>query len=232
MAVDDDKHTLKTWFGLSEPFDWRKRSYLGPLLFVVGILVVGGLFTLAIAAAFNLLGSAVFGGLPQGAGSSFGLTGIIVAMIGAPFVVWRAVVAQKQVNVAEQGMITDRISKAVEGLGIEKEVSWVGRSVTVWSGVPSDRQQTYQTEDDIKLPPRSMETSRGKGIEHYYRAPLKIAHGFALRYRKAMNWQWGCNDGADGFLRSFGPLRELGRQEGPAGRDRCGRAVGGVSLGS
>jgi hypothetical protein len=130
MTVDDDKHTLRTWVGLSEPFDWRKRSYLGPLLSVVGVMVVGGLFTLAIAAAFKLLGSAVFGGLPQGAASNFGLTGIIVAMIGAPFVVWRAVVAQKQVNVAEQGQITDRISKAVEGLGTEKTVKNAGEETT------------------------------------------------------------------------------------------------------
>lgn len=120
--MDDEKQSMRAWFGFAEPFDWRKRSYLGPFLSVVGILIVGGLFSLAIAAAFKLLGSAVFGNFPQGAGSSFGLTGIIVAMIGAPFVIWRAVVAQKQVNVAEQGQITDRLNKAVEGLGAEKTV--------------------------------------------------------------------------------------------------------------
>ncbi len=146
MAVDDDKHTLRTWFGLSESFDWRKRSYLGPLLFVVGVLVVGGLFTLAIAAAFKLLGSAVFGGLPQGAGSSFGLTGIIVAMIGAPFVVWRAVVAQKQVNVAEQGMITDRLNKAVEALGAERTINKLGRDISFSIGTNLHRHFEFQNE--------------------------------------------------------------------------------------
>ena len=130
VPLDDEKQTIRAWFGLAEPFDWRKRSYLGPLLFGIGVLIVGGLFSLAIAAAFKLLGAAVFGGLPQGAGSSFGLTGIIVAMIGAPFVVWRAVVAQKQVDVAEQGQITDRISKAVEGLGAEKTVKDAGEETT------------------------------------------------------------------------------------------------------
>jgi uncharacterized protein YjbI with pentapeptide repeats len=122
VPLDDEKQSMRAWFGFAEPFDWRKRSYLGPFLSVVGILIVGGLFFLAIAAAFKLLGSAVFGSLPKGAGSSFGLTGIIVAMIGAPFVVWRAFVAQKQVDVAEQGQITDRLNKAVEGLGAEKTV--------------------------------------------------------------------------------------------------------------
>lgn len=44
------------------------------------------------------------------------------AIIGVPFLVWRSIVAQKQVDVAEQGHITDRINKAVEGLGAEKTV--------------------------------------------------------------------------------------------------------------
>lgn len=50
---------------------------------------------------------------------------LVVAILGAPFVIWRAIVAQKTVNVAEQGLITDRINKAVEGLGAEKTVKQV-----------------------------------------------------------------------------------------------------------
>jgi len=130
VPLDDEKQSMRAWFGFAEPFDWRKRNYLGPFISVVGTLIVGGLFFLAIAAAFKLLGSAVFGSLPNGAGSSFGLTGIIVAMIGAPFVVWRAFVAQKQVDVAEQGQITDRLNKAIEGLGAEKTVKDAGGEST------------------------------------------------------------------------------------------------------
>jgi hypothetical protein len=125
VALDDEKQSMRAWFGFAEPFDWRKRSYLGPFLSVFGMLIVGGLFSLAIAAAFKLLGAVVFPGLFDGpkppvsdtGTTGLGLSAIIVAMIGAPFVVWRALVAQKQVNVAEQGLITDRINKAVEGLG-------------------------------------------------------------------------------------------------------------------
>ncbi len=47
---------------------------------------------------------------------------VLAAMIGVPFVIWRSAIAQKQVNVAEQGQITDRINKAVEGLGTEKTI--------------------------------------------------------------------------------------------------------------
>ena len=49
---------------------------------------------------------------------------------------------------------------------------------------------------------------------HLYKLPPPT-----LRYGDKVNRQWGCGDGADGFFRSFGPLRELGRQEGPADRD-------------
>jgi hypothetical protein len=41
----------------------------------------------------------------------------LAALVGLPFLVWRSIVAQQQVRVAEQGQITDRINKAVEGLG-------------------------------------------------------------------------------------------------------------------
>ncbi|MDG1473109.1 MAG: pentapeptide repeat-containing protein [Ascidiaceihabitans sp.] len=68
------------------------------------------------------MGTSLFGELPNGSGASFGLTGIIVAMIGAPFVIWRTLVAQKQAEVAEHGMITERIMNAVEGLGYEKTI--------------------------------------------------------------------------------------------------------------
>lgn len=44
------------------------------------------------------------------------------AVFGVPFLIWRSFVAQKQVDVTEQGHITDRINKAVEGLGAEKTV--------------------------------------------------------------------------------------------------------------
>lgn len=52
------------------------------------------------------------------------------AVIGVPFLIWRSVVAQKQVDVAEQGHITDRINKAVEGLGAEKTVKREGKDHT------------------------------------------------------------------------------------------------------
>ena len=50
---------------------------------------------------------------------------LLAAIFGLPFVIWRSIVAQKQVDVSEQSQITDRINKAVEGLGAEKTVKEV-----------------------------------------------------------------------------------------------------------
>lgn len=47
---------------------------------------------------------------------------VLVGVFGAPFLVWRSIIAQKQVQVSEQSQITDRINKAVEGLGADKIV--------------------------------------------------------------------------------------------------------------
>ncbi len=130
---------MRAWFGLAEKFDWHKARAIGPLITVAGTLIVGGLFSLAIVAAFKLLGAAVFSEVPQDGFAKFGLTGIIVAMIGAPFVVWRSVVAQKQVGLADQALTNDKMDKAVADLHAQ-------RQVTKWSdeGVASNG-----WEDDI-----------------------------------------------------------------------------------
>ena len=115
---ENDKRGLAGWLGLREPFDYSKARWLGPVL--SGLVFL--LFILAIASAVRMLGGAVFGSASLTPGNSLGVGAVTVALIGAPFVIWRSVVAQKSVDVQEQGQITDRINKAVEGLGAEKTV--------------------------------------------------------------------------------------------------------------
>ena len=123
----DDRFDLVDWLTLKRRLDFSKARWLGPLFAVVATLLV----VLAIGAAFTLLVRALFGGLLDIPGSSLGVGGVTVALIGAPFVIWRSIVAQKQADISEQGLITDRINKAVEGLGAEKAVSRIGRSMQV-----------------------------------------------------------------------------------------------------
>ncbi|MDT8327370.1 MAG: pentapeptide repeat-containing protein [Roseovarius sp.] len=117
-----EKPTLRDWLGFATPFNYGAAPWLGRLISFLCVAIVGGLFVLALASAFGLLFAAVFGALLDVPGSSLGVGGVTVALIGAPFVIWRSLVAQKTLNVTEQGHITDRINIAVQGLGAEKSV--------------------------------------------------------------------------------------------------------------
>ena len=113
------------WLNFRRYFDFSKARWLGT---IAGFLIICAVFLLAVIALIalvqlfgSLIGFGPFASDPNGSAiRNIGL--LLVAVIGAPFLVWRSVVAQKQVDVAEQGQITDRINKAIEGLGSEKTV--------------------------------------------------------------------------------------------------------------
>ena len=119
------------------------------------------LFVMALSAAFVMLGHALFDFGLDAPRAGFGTGAVIVALLGAPFVIWRAIVAQKQADVAEQGHITDRINKAVEGLGTEKVVSRVWRNVTY--KLDGEVRTGFEGRDeDFKLPEGAQNVERGE----------------------------------------------------------------------
>lgn len=118
--LDDDKvENLRSWFGFNEPFSFGKAKPLGPMLSVL-ILI---LFSLAVLTAFKLLGTALFGTAPKGTASSLGLSGMIVAMIGAPLVVWRTSIAQDQTKTAKEALFNDKINAAVSDLHAQRQIT-------------------------------------------------------------------------------------------------------------
>jgi uncharacterized protein YjbI with pentapeptide repeats len=147
----ENKFDLVDWLTFKRRLDFSKARWLGPLVAVVASLLV----VLAVGAAFALLLGALFWGLLDVPGSSLGVGGVTVALIGAPFVIWRSIVAQKQADIAEQGQITDRINKAVEGLGAEKEVNRIGRPVTIYCGQVKRVTHVGTPRDKLKTPPLS-----------------------------------------------------------------------------
>ena len=118
---------LVQWLWPEWQGDFTKARFLGRFIGTALALLVVGLFLMAAATAVVILWHAITGTAEDG--SRFSTGAIAVALIGAPFVVWRAIVAQKAVDVQEQGHITDRINKAVEGLGAEKTISRMGRTI-------------------------------------------------------------------------------------------------------
>jgi uncharacterized protein YjbI with pentapeptide repeats len=71
-----------------------------------------------IAGALALIANPSAGGLGMGA--------LLVALIGAPFLIWSTAIRQTTLDYQREGHITDRISKAVEQLGAEKTVKLAG----------------------------------------------------------------------------------------------------------
>lgn len=128
---------LRTWLGLRDigPF-WGR---------ILAVLFIGFvlLFVLAFGVSFVALIRAFGTGFSNvSPGQSLGLGALLVALLSAPFVIWRSVVAQKTVDVTEQGQITDRINAAVEGLGTEKTVTTTlkddeGRPLADKNGAPA-----------------------------------------------------------------------------------------------
>jgi hypothetical protein len=108
-----DKPDIPDRFGLRALAAWDVPRWFGPLVAVMVAITCG----LALAVVVVVLAHALFGFLPDAPRIGFGTGAVAVALISAPFVIWRSLVAQRTVDVTEQGHITDRINKAVELLG-------------------------------------------------------------------------------------------------------------------
>ena len=117
MSDQTPPKDLLDWLGISNAPNWRVAKPLGHL--VAALLTL--LILIAFAAAFVLLVSTIFGSTANGAGS-LSAGALIVAILGAPFLIWNTVIKQTTVNFQKESHITDRISKAVEQLGAEKTV--------------------------------------------------------------------------------------------------------------
>ncbi|MCF6305919.1 MAG: hypothetical protein L3J33_11175 [Rhodobacteraceae bacterium] len=102
-----EKLSLVEWLGYSKSPDLSKSQTLGGILGGLLFFVVAG----SVLTVFTLFVMALFNGSDSGDARNYAL--ILAALLGVPFIIWRAFVTQKQVNIAEQGHMTDRISKAV-----------------------------------------------------------------------------------------------------------------------
>ncbi|MGI3171558.1 pentapeptide repeat-containing protein [Pseudooceanicola sp. C21-150M6] len=119
---EDQKITWLEWLGINSSPDLRKARRLGRLIGIVLVLNTASIGILVLIEIYQaLLGIDLETDTTQHeAVRNVGLA--LAAIIGLPFIVWRSMVAQRQVNVAEEGLITDRINKAVAGLGTDKTV--------------------------------------------------------------------------------------------------------------
>ncbi|QYK43087.1 MAG: pentapeptide repeat-containing protein [Paracoccaceae bacterium] len=118
MPKDDPPRDLADWLGLARPPHWTRSRLLGGL---AGVLLVV-LVVFLLGAALWLIASALRASAGSVPGATLGAGGLIVALLGAPFLIWNTAIRQTTLNFQREGHMTDRISKAVEQLGAEKTV--------------------------------------------------------------------------------------------------------------
>lgn len=110
---------IKSWFGV------RSNSLLSNALVLSLVTAFTVLFLMAIGTTFLLLGRVLSGANNPGS-ESLGLGALLVALLSAPFLLWRSIVAQRTLDAQLDANITDRISKAVEQLGSENDAVRMG----------------------------------------------------------------------------------------------------------
>ena len=170
---DSDKPDILGRFGLKRVTDWATAPWLGPLLMVV----VGLLFVLALATAGAMLGHAIFDlglGTPRG---GFGTGAVTVALLGAPFVIWRAVVAQKLADTQAESLFNDKINAAATDLAARRQVT---RAVA-----PGGSYRLHQDfwEDDLVTRAAAIDRLEGLANERPDAAP-RIARQLSIYVRE------------------------------------------------
>ncbi|MCB1417506.1 MAG: pentapeptide repeat-containing protein [Notoacmeibacter sp.] len=91
-----------------------------------------------------------------------GLMTALAGLIGAPLAIHRLYTVERQTKATEEGLITDRINKAVEGLGAEKTVERIGRAVTVFYGKPTTMTHSVDVGASFEVPEKSEVVSSAK----------------------------------------------------------------------
>lgn len=117
LSLMTRKQGAPVWEGLSA----------GALAALVPLAVIWlGVFGLSIGAVYVGIWRFMHGE----ASVSIGLGGLIAALLGAPFLIWSTILKTQTVRYQKEGHMTDRISKAVEQLGVEKTVRRDGVETT------------------------------------------------------------------------------------------------------
>jgi hypothetical protein len=156
---------LLDWLGVRNMPDWAvARPYghflgflLSALLITLPVLILGALgaaFAVIIDTIRNVLHS-------TGVGPNLGAGALIGVILGGPFVIWATVLKHKTLDYQKDSAITDRISKAVEQLGADKEVSRPMRNVTYT--LAGDSYSVFEGRNEpVEVPSGATEMRRSK----------------------------------------------------------------------
>jgi uncharacterized protein YjbI with pentapeptide repeats len=122
--VRKDKATFLDWLGLRREPDFSRLRGLGGLICVaviVFLVITVGAIAIQFFEAATGLGA--FGDAEARSTVIRNIGLVLAAVVGLPFLIWRSVVAQKQVDVAEQGLFNDKINAAANDLHARRLVT-------------------------------------------------------------------------------------------------------------
>lgn len=124
---------LLAWLGFRRNPDWSRARWLGAGIGLAAMISCAGLLILTL---IDLIEAFLRTGpyAQDRAGEGIRNSGLfLVALLGAPFLVWRTVVAQRQAETAEAALFNEKIKGAATGLRARRQVTHLADGAT--SGV-------------------------------------------------------------------------------------------------
>lgn len=109
------------WLGISRLPRWDRARPLGHVLGVLLMLVALAIIVGGLATLYQFMAVVLQGRADHEAIRNIGL--VLVAVFGAPFVLWRALIAQQQVRLSGELLFNEKINAAVEELGARRQVT-------------------------------------------------------------------------------------------------------------
>mgnify|MGYP000562372656 CR=1 FL=1 len=146
---------------------WMRRHYVAIVFALGGAAIVAAIYFyvaevgIAVARLVDRLRTGANDLAPEEAKNlAYGiavLLGAVVAAATIPFTLLRTWINERSTTAQEQGLITDRINKAVEGLGADKETNRIGRSVEILEIPPGFEPDDSVDVERLKNPPKRTE---------------------------------------------------------------------------
>ena len=141
---------------------WLERTGIGPfwrIVFWITATAFFGLFLISIVAAYVLVTNVVGSEKPN---ASLGLGALLVALLGAPFLIWRTLVAQRtldetkrQTDLQDEAAFNDKINAAAKDLAARRQVTKI---------VQQDSKDVVLTEWEDDLVTRAAAIDRLEGL--------------------------------------------------------------------
>lgn len=167
MRQENENRGIVGWLGFKNKPDFSKASSLGGFFGFILTLFAATMVVAALIALSNFVQALLKVG-PYSLdvdGSSIRNIGLVlVALLGAPFVIWRSIVAARQVEIADESLFNDKVNAAATDLAAQKNVTEV-----IVNGEEKSALQTI--EDDLVRRAAAIDRLEGLAFEREEVAP-------------------------------------------------------------